>query len=185
MKIRYLLAVGAVLVSAPRADAQVSSPVKFTVFAGAVIPTGEGSDEVNTGYTVGLSVDAKVPTTMFGVRAEALYAKFEAKESAVGFDGNLSDFGINANGVVWFPMASVLGGAPFLTAGPSFSRMRFEVQSNNTSISESENHWGFNAGGGIEFNLGTMGARVDVRYKQISTDGDSYKSIPITFGIRF
>ena len=187
MRIRHLLVLPALLAAASQtASAQVPSPVGFTVFAGAAIPTGDGSDEVKTGYTVGVALDYRIPTTAFGLRAEGLYANFSANQSVAGFDGSFSDIGVNGNAVVWIPMAAGTMVAPYITGGPSFSRVKAEAKSGSTSISTTENRWGFNVGGGIEFGLGSLGARADVRYKRISLEaGDSYGSIPITFGLRF
>lgn len=187
MKMRHLVILPAMLaVASLTASAQVASPIKFTVFAGAAIPTGDGSDEVKTGYTAGVALDYRLPATPLGFRAEGLYASFDANQSVAGFEGSFSDLGVNANAVAWFPMGPMSTVSPYITGGPSFSRVKAEAKSGSQSFSTTENKWGFNVGGGIEFGLGSLGARADVRYKRISLEaGDSYASIPITFGLRF
>jgi opacity protein-like surface antigen len=184
MKFRHLAILSGLLASAPvTAHAQIGAP-KVTLFAGAAIPTGDDSDEIKTGYTAGLALDFRVPAVPFGVRAEGIFAKFDAKANTADVKGSIQDIGANLNGVLWFPVpASSL--TPYITAGPSFSRVTGKVTGGGLAFEETVNKWGFNAGGGIEFGLGELGARVDVRYKRISMDDGSYESIPITFGIRF
>jgi opacity protein-like surface antigen len=185
-KLAVLAVVVAVAGQTAAAQRMTPSPFKFTVFAGVDIPTGDGSDEVKTGYTAGVAVDYRMPATPLGFRAEGLYANFSSNQSVAGFDGSFSDLGVNANAVIWFPMGPASTVSPYITGGPSFSRVKAEAKSGSTTISTTDNRWGFNVGGGIEFGLGDLGARADVRYKRISLDGgDSYGSIPITFGIRF
>jgi opacity protein-like surface antigen len=166
--------------------AQVSNPLKFTIFAGAALPVGDTQDVVETGYTVGGAVDLRVPLSPLGFRGEVVYSALDVKESLLvgtGADASVSDFGVNLNGVLWLPNPTPV--RPYFTAGPSFSRLKGTVSSGSVSDSESENHWGFNAGAGIQFSLGELGTRLDVRYRRISSEGDSFSIIPITFGLTF
>ena len=185
MKIRsaVLLAL-ATLAPLGAARAQVSNPVKFTIFAGAALPVGDTQDAVNTGYTVGGALDFRVPLSPIGFRGELVYSGLEAKGlSGSGVDADVTDFGANLNAVLWLPTATPL--RPYITGGPSFSRLKVGVSSGSFSESESSNEWGFNIGGGLQFALGDLGTRLDVRYRRISTEGDAFSIIPITFGITF
>jgi opacity protein-like surface antigen len=180
------LAAVATFASPVVARAQVSNPLKFTIFAGAAMPSGSTSDGLKTGYTLGGAVDLRAPLMPVGLRGELTYAKLDAKDNQ-GLQGlNLSDFGGNANAVLWLPSA----GTPltaYFTGGPSYTRIAFNASGDGTTGSASQNRWGFNAGAGIDFALSGLSTRLDVRYRQISMgDGnDSFKSIPITFGITF
>ena len=80
----------------------------------------------------------------------------------------------NANVVAWLtlPTAGVI--RPYFTAGPSYAQ-----------LTDTDNHWGFNAGLGVQSALGLIGTRFDVRYRRISTSGSAYQIVPITFGITF
>jgi opacity protein-like surface antigen len=160
--------------SASIAQAQVANPLKFTV-----------------GYTVGAAVDYRVPLTPLGFRAEGNYSSFDAKDTGGAEDASLSDLGLNANVVFWLPNA----GSPmraYLTGGPSYSRIKVSASSGSVDLSASDNNWGFNVGGGIDFPLGALSTRLDVRYKRISSDNffgsgetGTVQYIPITFGITF
>lgn len=187
MKIRTAVLLSLVtLAPLGTSQAQISNPLKFTIFAGAALPVGDTQDAVKTGYTVGGALDFRVPLSAIGVRGEVLYSALDAKGLAgTGVDASFSDLGLNANLVAWLPTAP--GGTiqPYITAGPSYSRLKASASFAGTSDSESENHWGFNAGGGLQFALGGLGTRLDVRYRRISANGESFQIIPITFGLTF
>jgi len=187
----FSLAVLASIGSASVAQAQVSNPLKFTVFAGAALPTGDLKDGVDMGYSVGAALDYRVPLSPFGFRGEGIYSSFSAKEDDGLGDADLSDLGANANVVFWLPNA----GSPvraYLTGGPSYSRIKVSASEGNVSASISDSHFGFNVGGGLDFALGALSTRLDVRYRRFSSDdflgsGESgtVQYIPITFGLTF
>lgn len=186
----FSFAVLASIGSASVAQAQVSNPLKFTVFAGGALPTGDLKDGTNTGYNVGAALDYRFPLSPFGFRGEGIYSSFGAKDDGFG-DADLSDLGFNANAVVWLPNA----GSPvraYVTGGPTYSRIKVSGSEGNVDVSITDNNWGFNVGGGLDFALGALSTRLDVRYRRISSDdffgtGESgtVQYIPITFGITF
>ncbi len=169
--------------SASIARAQVSNPLKLTVFGGAALPVGDSQDNLKTGYSVGGALDWRMPVSPIGIRGEVTYSGFDAKGlSGTGVSANLKDLGVNANLVYWITSPTPV--KPYLAAGPSWSHQTGTV-SGAVSGSDSENAWGFNAGGGLQFALGTLGTRLDVRYRRLTKDGNSFSVIPITFGITF
>jgi opacity protein-like surface antigen len=177
------LAALATLGSASVAQSQVANPLKFTIFGGAALPVGDSQDVLQTGYSVGGALDMRVPLSPFGIRGELTYSGFDAKGlSGTGVSANLKDLGVNANVVYWITSPTPL--KPYLAAGPSWSHQTGTV-SGSISGSDSENAWGFNVGGGLQFALGTLGTRLDLRYRRLSKNGDSFSVIPITFGVTF
>lgn len=186
----FSFAVLASIGSASIAQAQVSNPLKFTVFAGGALPTGDFKEGTNTGYNVGAALDFRPPLSPFGFRAEGIYSKFGAKDDGFG-DADLSDLGVNANAVLWLPNA----GSPlraYLTGGPTYSRISVSGSDGSLNVSITDNNWGYNVGGGIDFALGALSTRLDVRYRRISSDNffgtgeeGTVQYIPITFGITF
>ena len=52
-------------------------------------------------------------------------------------------------------------------------------------VSGSDNHFGWNIGGGISMPLSGFDTFIEARYNQIQGDGGTAKFIPITFGIMF
>jgi opacity protein-like surface antigen len=180
MKIRTAVSLAFVML-APLGTigAQISNPLKFTLFGGAALPVGDTGDALNTGYTVGGAVDFRVPLSPFGVRGELTYSGFDAKDVS----GDLKDVGVNANLVYW--LQNPTPAKPYIAGGPSWSHQTGTVSVSGQDISESANAWGFNLGGGLQFGLGDLGTRLDVRYRRISKDGGSFSVIPITFGVTF
>ena len=174
--LRTLTIAGAVLFVSTAANAQMMhKPLSFTVFGGASVPTGDAADAFNTGYTVGGAMDLRAAMPV-GLRAELGYSSMSLK-GAPGISGKTTDIGGNLNAVLWTPAAASL--APYLTAGGSYAHYDF-----GEGV-PSEGRYGFNAGAGLDFNMG-LPARVDIRYMQINGDnGASFKTVPITFGIRF
>lgn len=179
------LAAVATFASPVVARAQVSNPLKFTIFGGAALPSGDASDALKTGYTLGGAVDLRAPLMPVGLRGELVYSSLNAKDTGGAGSASMTDFGGNLNAVLALPSA----GTPvtfYVTGGPSLSRIEAKASDSGVNVSVSENHFGFNVGGGIDFALGGLGTRFDVRYKQISLgDGDNFKTVPITFGITF
>ena len=185
MRNRLLVPVALLLFAAGSAGAQiVPNPLSFTIFGGAAVPTGSSSDGLNTGWLGGLAMDMHMPVTPLGVRLEGSYARFGVQGlSGTGVTAHASDLGVNLNLVMTVINAGLV--KPYLTAGPSFSNLKASATDGTTSASQSESHYGFNVGGGVDFGLGGLGARIDLRYKRINTGGDSFQTIPLTFGIRF
>ena len=159
--------------SASVARAQVSNPVKFTLFGGASLPVGDSQDAIKTGYTVGGALDFRAPLSPVGVRGELTYSGYDSK----GVSANLKDLGVNGNLVYW--LSNPTPTKPYLTGGLSWGHQTV------SGFDGSTNAWGFNLGGGLQFALGDLGTRLDVRYRRLSKDGGSFSVIPITFGITF
>jgi opacity protein-like surface antigen len=179
------LAAVATFASPVVARAQVSNPLKFTIFAGAALPSGDISNDVKTGYTLGGAVDLRAPLMPVGLRGELTYSKLDAKDTQGLESASMSETAGNLNAVFWMPSA----GTPltaYLTGGPTYAHVSANASDSGVSASASDNRFGFNVGGGIDFRLSGLSTRLDVRYKQISMDGGgSFKTIPITFGITF
>lgn len=185
MRVRLLVPAALLTLLASSVGAQVASPVSFTVFGGAAFPTGDSGDFMKTGYTLGAAMDVRfTPTTPIAGRLEGGYSRFGVKGlEGSGISADASDVGLNANLVLLVPNRGVV--RPYITAGPSYSRLKVAASAFGESDSESDSFWGFNVGGGLDFALGALGARIDLRYKSIDTDGDNFTTVPLTFGIRF
>jgi hypothetical protein len=173
------------IASSSVAQAQLSRPVKFTIFGGAALPSGDAGNDLKTGYTVGGAADLRAPLMPLGLRAELGYSSLDAKDTGGVGSASLNDLSGNANAVFWLPSV----GSPltaYFTGGPTYAHLTAKASDSGVTASVSEDHWGFNVGAGIDFALSGLSTRLDVRYRQISMgEGESYKTIPITFGITF
>jgi opacity protein-like surface antigen len=185
MKIRSAL-IRALVALTPLASgqAQISNPLKLTLFGGPALPIDKSADMVKTGFTVGGAADFKVPLMPFGVRGEVIYSSMDAKGlSATGLNADVNEFGGNLNLVGWIPTPTAGLIRPYVTAGPTY--VRLEESPTGGPGSFAVNRWGFNGGAGIQFSLGELGARIDARYRRISRSPDNFTFVPVTFGITF
>ena len=185
MRIRTA-AIVALVVLAPvgTGQAQLSNPLQFTLFGGAALPMDKTSDLVKTGFSVGGALDYKLPLLPFGARAEVMYSGFDARTlDVIGASADVNDFGANLNFVSWIPTPTAGLIRPYLTAGPSYSRL--DESPTGAPGGATLNRWGFNAGLGIQFSLGGLGARFDARYRRLSREPDDFTYVPVTFGIAF
>lgn len=185
MKIRTAALV-AIVALAPvgTGQAQISNPLKFTLFGGAALPINKTQDAVKTGFTVGGAVDYKLPLLPFGLRGEIIYSDFDARNlNVAGTRADVSDFGGNLNFVTWVPTLTAGLVRPYLTGGPSYARLEESPIGGPGELAL--NRWGFNLGVGVQFAIGDLGARIDARYRRLARDPDDWTYIPVTVGITF
>jgi hypothetical protein len=170
--------VGVALVTLPfGAHAQVSTvakPVQFGIAAGAAIPTSNLSDLANTGYNGTVTLGFNPAMIPLGIRVDGAYNHFGRKN---GGDVHVSS--VTGNLVYKIPGATVspyaIGGAGWYLADGS--ALGF--------VSGSDNHFGWNIGGGITMPLSGFDTFIEARYNQIQGDGGTVSFVPITFGILF
>jgi hypothetical protein len=168
------------LVSLPfEARAQVSSavkPVQFGVAAGAALPTSDLSDGANTGWNATGTVAFNPALIPLGIRVDGAYNKFGFKN---GLSGNFAFTSVTGNLVYKIPSATV---SPYLIGGAGWYHASADV----TGVgSGSDNHFGWNVGGGISMPLSGFDTFIEARYNQVQGNGGSLKYIPITFGVMF
>ena len=164
------LAAGAAAPAAAQ-NAADARAVRFGVQGGISIPTGDDNEGVNTGFVVGGLLDFKPAALPIGIRVNADYHRFGLE----GIDNTLSVIALTGNAMYDFAAAS--GVSPYVIGGVGMYR---------SSISDcdeecSDTEFGFNVGGGLNFNLGTLGTFAEVRYNVV--DGSAI--VPIVYGIRF
>jgi opacity protein-like surface antigen len=183
---RKLIAVaGVALVAAGSGVAGAQTPVTFapSVNVGVAFPTGDTGDGLNTGFTVGVGLDAHVPTMPVSWRAEAQYTRFGASDDGSnGVDASLSDVSGRINAVLPLPAT---GMGPYLIGGIGIYHVKATASQNNVSISTSDNKFGWNIGAGLDLPLGTFKGRIEARYHSVSMDGGNYTYVPVTIGFRF
>ncbi|MFL5619191.1 MAG: outer membrane beta-barrel protein [Gemmatimonadaceae bacterium] len=184
MKIRTAVIV-ALVTLAPLGigQAQISNPLKVTLFGGPAFPTGNTSDLVKTGFNVGGALDLKLPLIPVGFRGEVIYSSFDASDTRTTVaTADASELGGNVNVVAWVPLPTAGLIRPYFTAGPSYSRLELTPTSGTGSTA---NRAGFNVGAGVQFSLIALGMRLDARYRRISTDNGSFSYVPVTVGVTF
>jgi hypothetical protein len=167
--------VGVALVSS-EARAQITpKPVQFGIAGGAALPLSDMKDEVNTGFN-GTGIIAFSPAMIpLGVRIDGAYNQMGAK----GGGGNAHFTSVTGNLV--YKIRGVAA-SPYAIGGAGWYNTAVSVTGLGTF---SENHFGWNIGGGISMPLSGFETFIEARYNQVQVDGGSLKFVPITFGVMF
>ncbi|MFN2398053.1 MAG: outer membrane beta-barrel protein [Gemmatimonadaceae bacterium] len=171
-------------------EAQMETPIRFGVGAGATIPSVnvDGVDILKTGYHFMGMVGFTPASIPVGLRGELMYHSNDAKD----FNGTAKVLGGGLNAMWSFPLSGDNPVRPYLTGGVGFYKVEFEDSDDGSTVDETK--FGLNGGGGLMFDLAGFGAFIEARYISIFTefnanDGlggtDKVKTnlIPITFGI--
>lgn len=161
----------AVVVSARSAS---QSPARFGIDAGVTAPvSGYGSDK-NLGYHIGLLVDVRIPGSMLGFRVDGAF-------SEVGYSGN------STKDDIWFTNANALLKAPTGKVIVPYAIGGFGIYNSHRTLflrGNSSTDPGFNAGGGLRFEMHDMTTFVEARYHKVSGDR-GIRILPITLGLLF
>lgn len=162
-----------VVMSASVAEAQ--SPIRFGVAGGISIPTGDGSDDVETGFHGQVMLGFGMIALPVKLRADVSYHKWSGKDGTLfaGIDQRVISGALNAN----FGLGGI-GVKPYLSGG-------LGVYNSKVEDLDAETNFGINGGVGLEFSLTGMSTFLEARYVNVFTEGESTKFIPITFGILF
>ena len=170
---------GIVLVSLPfGARAQVSTvvkPVQFGVAAGAAIPVSDLGDSFNVGFNGTVTVGFNPVMIPLGIRVDGAYNQFGAK----GGGANVHFTSVTGNLVYKFPSVSV---SPYAIGGAGWYNAAISITGFGSG---SDNHFGWDIGGGITMPLSGFDTFIEARYNQVQGNGGSLKFVPITFGIMF
>jgi opacity protein-like surface antigen len=180
LKRSLFLAITAIaLVAAPRvshAQLGVLKPFQLGVAGGGSLPMSDLSNSAKTGYNGTVALGINIPLIPLGLRVDGAYNAFSAKAA-----GGAKLHVMSATGnVVWgLPM---LGLSPYLIGGAGLYMPTVTAPG---QASSTENHFGWNAGAGVNLPLSVFKAFVEARYNRISANGSSMEFVPVTFGIMF
>lgn len=171
------VAASLLIASARTAHAQISSPIRFNVHAGAAMPVGTTGDAYDLGFRLGAGLELRAPLMPVGLRFDGAYDRMAVDPDFLlpgEDDVSVNVWSVTANAVV-SPMASPLyfiGGIGFYSAAETDA--------------ESETDFGFNIGAGLSLPLTGFSTFVEARFHQINLEGDTeFRYVPIVFGIRF
>jgi len=161
-----------------QARAQLSTvvkPVQFGVAAGAAIPVSDLSDSFNVGFNGTATVAFNPAMIPVGIRVDGAYNSFGAK----GGGANVHFTSVTGNFVYKIPGATV---SPYAIGGAGWYNAAITVTGFGSG---SDNHFGWNIGGGISMPLSGFDTFLEARYNQVQGNGGSLKFVPITFGVMF
>ena len=168
----------ALAITAASAQAQagtVLKPVRLGVALGAALPLGDFGQAVNTGYNATATLALQPAGMPLGFRIDAGFNQFGVK----GGGANANITGFTGNAVLPFATSYDLG--PYVIGGVGY----YHESLSGTLGSGSENHFGFNAGAGINIPLTGFTAFIEARYNRVSETGGSTAFVPITVGVLF
>ena len=155
------------------AQAQRRTSIGFA--AGASVPIGDLGDATSTGFhvlgTLAVSGTASSPV---GFRLDGMYNSLSGKSD--GPDVNI--WTVNGNLVFAFPGG--MTATPYLIAGAGWYNTKAD-QSGAPSSSD----FGINGGIGARFALSGFSTFAEVRLHNVFSDPNSFRFVPLTFGILF
>jgi len=174
----------------------------FGVGAGASIPTGSitsggfNSGGYSTGWNITVPIGYDFDKSILGFRLDGTFDQLNGKDFNSNFSApNLDVWGLNLDARLRVPLGRtfsrfyVLGGGSWSDYRGYFTDF---TNPNAPTNKSSQSRWGWNAGGGFNFNWGYMvGLFVESRYIWINADNQSgfpYNSsswVPIVLGVTF
>lgn len=182
-----LLSVLSLLAAASVARAQGAPGVHFGIAGGASFPTGDAGDLYDTGYQGSAMLNFNAPMAPVGVRFEGMYARMDEK-SGLGGSGHVQVGSGTAN-LVLGPRSFVA--RPYFIGGGGFYRIKFTASRTLGGFEETQDKFGWNAGGGISFGIGPAASIfIEARYIRVETDpnfalGNHFTMVPVTVGFVF
>lgn len=166
----------------------------FGISAGASIPESSFGEAVSTGYNVNAMINAGVPLSPLGFRAEAGLNHFDLDGSNAS--GNVRMINGTANVIV--TPTTIIGAKPYLIGGLGMYNVRTNFSGTVTPLGSlfsasapggesSDTRLGFNGGVGLTFGLGSVGTLLEARYVTVNgkNGSGSLAFVPVTFGITF
>ena len=172
------------------------------VAAGVSIPTGAitsagfNSGGYSTGWNITVPIGYDWSFSPLGVRLDGTFDQLKGRDFNSNFSApNLDVWGINLDLRLRVPLGRSFNRF-YLVGGGSWADSRGYFTNfddpNNPSNTSSQSRWGWNAGGGFNFNWGSMvGLFVESRYIWLNSDNQSgfpfnnAARVPIILGVTF
>ena len=127
------------------------------------------------------------PIAPVGLRIEGMYARMNEKSQLVA--AGPVEFASGTANLVLGPRAIAF--RPYFIGGGGFYRLRFTTTEGRAIVKDTQNKFGWNAGGGVSFGLGPLASIfIEARYIRVETDtnfalGNHLTLIPVTVGFVF
>ena len=154
--------------------ATILKTVQVGVALGGAIPMSDFGKSFNSGFNLTGTVGINPVGLPVGFRVDAAYNQFGAKGIT-----NVKAKIAGVSGNVLVSMAGV-GIAPYAIGGVGYYRV-----SSSATGTVASNHFGFNAGAGLDVPLSGFTTFVEARYNRISESGGSTTFVPVTVGVMF
>ena len=179
-----------VMAQAPR------RPVSVGLGGGGTVPIGDFADDVKTGPHILGFLQYQPAIGPWAVRGEVMYSRARYTDNFLDDVG--ATRGDDLSSGVLFGGASALytggrrngGVSPYVIGGLGLYRLTATLKDDSgTSVSRSENGFGFNGGAGVRFG-GSLGVFVEARFHQFSITPErgpkaTSQLIPVSLGFSF
>jgi hypothetical protein len=158
-------------VAAQATAAPQTVPVPIIGIGGGIsIPAGGVAKNRQPGFNLDAMAEFRTPSEPLGLRGEVLYQYFGASKNSTSSDANAVAFLVNV--VYHAPQSQV---RPYLIGGMGLYH-----------VTDNGNAAGFNVGTGLTIPFTpSMGAFAEARVHFALSQGPSFVTIPVTFGITF
>lgn len=188
------VALGLVLSAAAaplRAQAIVSSPVRFGIMGGATFPLSDLKTNAKTGWNAGALVTIGVPLVPVSFRVNGQWQQLQGKNFP---DADRTDFRIiDGTANVVYTFGAALPTKFYLIGGLGVYNLRAKDDVADLSVSSTK--FGLNGGIGFKFQLTGFATFIEARYHNVihgtsigntgSSHANSLQFIPVTVGITF
>ncbi|HEV3486800.1 MAG TPA: hypothetical protein VG106_15420, partial [Vicinamibacterales bacterium] len=84
------VAASLLVVSTTTAHAQLSSPIRFNVNAGAGMPVGDAGDAYDLGFRLGAGLELRAPLMPVGLRFDGAYDRMSVDPEAFPGEGDVN-----------------------------------------------------------------------------------------------
>lgn len=184
-------ALGLVLSAAAplRAQAIVSSPVRFGIMGGATLPLSDFKDTQKTGWNAGALVTIGVPLVPVSFRVDGQWHQLQHENVPAPADVRIIDGTAN----VVYTFGAALPTKFYLIGGLGVYNERAKDPASNLTVSATK--FGLNGGVGFKFQLTGFATFIEARYHNVihgteigdgsTGNANSLQFIPITVGITF
>jgi len=155
------------------AQAQTILPLSFEVRGGVVLPQGDFSDGLSTGFTVGGAAHYRI-APMVSLYGGYDYARFNTDSDADfgGADANVTDNGFRVGARFDVPLAGMTGISPWLEGGATFNQTSINLSDSGSSVGvDSDRSVGYEVGAGLAFSVAPkISLTPGVRYRSHTAD---------------
>ena len=168
------VALAMVVVWRPAAAQLGIMPIHIGAAVGGAFPLSDFGNAFSTGFNVTGTIAVTPPLIPVGFRGDVVYNHFGSKGAS---NATAKIAGASANAIFGMPGVII---TPYVIGGIGY----YHVSSSLTGGAAS-NHFGFNAGAGLNVPLLVFKAFVEARYNRISETGGSTSFVPVTVGVMF
>ena len=161
--------------TSPTAAHAQSTTGSFGIIAGATFPSGDLTDELETGFNLGVTLGFRSPVFPMAMRIDAVWHQLSLAPHPGHESERLRIVTGSANLLYTFPLPF----SPYAIGGLGAYNVRDPHRDGD------ENEFGWNLGAGMRVPVLPIETIVELRFHRISAEGGDMTLVPISIGIMF